>query len=275
MIIIKRNTCRSLMLILGVGAIPHPLTAQSIFRPPDTGATFTIESIRPDFDYEGPTFPTAGVFLTYRGNRTAGKRFILEVPLAIANSSYSDTEIVLGNPYIGIELGSDDSANFIDIGVRLPLTGKDQEGARFIGLISDFNQRMGAFAVESLWLKGGFNHRSKSASGLGIRVRLGPSVWIPTQDTEYRDTEFLMLYSAQLSQDLGKMSLWGALSGNYWISEKGFDFDERVWNTLGIGATLRPGSVQPGLFICLPLDEDMKEMVNRVVGLQVAFIIDQ
>ncbi|MFC1627677.1 hypothetical protein ACFL3H_01020 [Gemmatimonadota bacterium] len=272
--IIRRNTVRSLVLILGITVIQNPLSAQSIWRPPDTKASLTIESIRPNFDDGEFTFPTAGVFLTYRGNRTAGDRFILEVPLASFNSEYGDSEIALGNPYIGLELGSEDSEGFIDIGLRLPLTGDDNYSAKMIGLFSDFNQRMGSFTQESVWLKAGANYRKINEQGMGTRVRFGPSVWLPTKDTNYRDTEVLMQFSLQLSQNLGKASIWGAFGGNLFVTMKGLDFEDRMFNDLGIGATLNLGSVQPGLWFCLPLDEDMQDMVNSVIGIQVAFILE-
>ncbi len=268
-----RITCRSLVLLLGLFIIPDSLNAQSILRAPDTGSSITVEALQPNFDWDSMKIPTAGVFLTYRGARIKGRRVLVELPLAFANTEYTDTETTLGNPYLGYEIGSEDSPTFVDLGIRIPVIGKKNYTAKQIGLFSDFNQRMGAFERDSIWLKGGVNYRAISGTNFGVRGRVGILTWIPTKNTEYLDTELMMQFSLQMSKSLGAVSIWSAFGGNYWFSEKNVDFKDRLMSNLGIGASFNLGAIQPGICFSVPLDENTKEIMNSVVGIQVAFLL--
>ena len=141
----------------------HSAHAQSIWTPPDLTNAVTVEILRPSFDNDDALkFPTAAVFLTLRHRATFYVHLVFELPLVYAKyDAYlggMESDTVLGNPYFGIEIRSENSPFFGEVGVRPPIAGEKHYQARSIGIFSDYIQRMGAHWPKSFWFKGAVNY---------------------------------------------------------------------------------------------------------------------
>jgi len=251
----------------------HPANAQSIWTPPDLTNAVTVEILRPSFDNDDALkFPTAAIFLTLRRRATFYVHLVFELPLVYAKyDAYLggvESDTVLGNPYFGFELRSENSPFFGEVGVRPPiagekhLPGEKHYQARSIGIYSGYIQRMGAHWSKSFSFKGAVNYFTESVSRLKIRLRSGFSMLIPNK----KNPEMFLLYSGYLSYSLHKVLLWGGFSGSMLMTEEGLDMSERVMHEVGLGVSLDLSRVQPGITIRLPLDEDL-DWLHNVIGI--------
>jgi hypothetical protein len=65
--------------------------------------------------------------------------------------------------------------------------------------------------------------------------------------------------------------LTGRLSGRYRFTQRDLSFGERTYNHLTFGATRRVGPWIPGLYVRMPLDEDLREVLDFVAGLTLEY----
>jgi hypothetical protein len=82
--------------------------------------------------------------------------------------------------------------------------------------------------------------------------------------------EVLASYSGQVGYEGSQISVLGGLTGQAIITEEGLELSERTSHQFGAIMTFVAGNVRPGVFFQLPLDEEMRDMVDFVFGLNVS-----
>jgi hypothetical protein len=193
--------------------------------------------------------------------------FVGELPFAHAGFEYADdADDAVGNPYLGLEFHPPGSSVFWDVGVRPPLAPEDNS-ALFVGILTD-QQRWEAFLPDVMTLRGGVNFRHRAPTGLVTRLRAGPNVWIPTESA--RDAEVVASYSGHVGFEAEQVSVLGGITGQAILTEDDMNFSERTTHQLGAILTLIAGNVRPGVFFQVPLDDDVRDTVDFVFGLNVS-----
>jgi len=260
------------------------LSAQPIWLEQTSGNSIAIEVLKPNFKGDDDfTFISSALFLSGRFSLGGNLIFVGEVPLAHANlddikivdPSTGETifeldfesETIIGNPYVGLQFHKPGSNIFTEIGGRIPVTPDDKFSASSIGASADFD-RLEAFASDLLAITGKINYHNKNASNLVIRLRGGPTVWIPTDEG---DTELLLDYSAQVGYEGQQVSVIGGLTGRLIVTEEDLDFGERTFHHLGASASLNLGTVSLGIHFRIPIDEDLSDSIDSVLGLNLVF----
>ncbi len=263
----------AMMMVFITGS--SSLTAQSIWLSNNGGKSISFEGFKPIFDEEGYSFSTGTYFLGFR--IPIGKSLLVaELPYVHAayklespyfNMSLSESGI--GNPYIGLQQRISNSSTFGEVGLRIPLAPEDKWLANMIGIYSDLD-RQEAFVPHWLPITAMLNYLKKSNAGLIFRLRGGPLLWINTEKSEFDDSiELLMKYSAQIGYESGQVRLLGGLVGRMIVTEGDLDISERTAHQLGFSASVGFGNVRPGFLLLLPLDEEMKDVTNYVLGVNV------
>jgi hypothetical protein len=112
----------------------------------------------------------------------------------------------------------------------------------------------------------------ESPSGFALRLRGGPCFWIKSGERE--DSETFLLYSAQAFYKFSKVRIGGGLSGRYWVSSEGGDFAENSFHQLGFSLDFVLGKLRPGVYLRIPLDENLSDIVDAVVGLSLGIQFD-
>jgi hypothetical protein len=143
----------------------------------------------------------------------------------------------------------------------------DEDFSGFVnGVFTEPVERIDAFAPDTLPLTAALNYRPRLSENFSLRLRGGPAVWIPVGDEqEGRDADAFLVYSAQSWFDAGQLRLGGGLSGRWLVTEDG-DGDATT-HQLGLSASHGLGRVRPGIEFRLPLDKDLTDVVNSVIGL--------
>lgn len=272
---------RIMMMLAAAGVamiFPASSPAQSIWLDRSSDKLLALEILKPSFNgEENVSFATAAYFLSYRTPLSQNVRFAGELPFAHGDFgrevNFFFTRIgpgsTFGNPYLGVEVQREGSPLFVEIGARAPLTSDNQIQAVTTGLAADFD-RMEAFMPNTVPLTGMLNYRQKSASGLTFRLRGGPSFLM---NTSGGGSQWLLGYSAQLGYEARTFSASAGLTGRANLSEEG-NFGERSTHQLGLAANLGLGKVRPGVHIRLPLDQDTRESLNYVAGINLGILLD-
>ena len=206
------------------------------------------------------SFETFALFLSLR--QPIASKYFLVVELPFAHAAF-DTKIArpfsfyrhsgasstIGNPYIGLELGSLSSLIFSEseihpqpkskirtffsrlssrifpeIGIRLPLAQTANNYAARVGELVDFDRRE-AFDERYVAIKAIVNYRSKRTKGWTFRARIGAMILrdIDRSGNEHqysRGTYMDGLLNAQVGYETARMSLGLNLSMGFTASVK-------------------------------------------------------
>ena len=257
-------------------AYPATLSAQSVWmgqRPPKS---FSIEWLKPSFDGSDVGFLTSALFLSGRVPLADNVRLTAELPVAhvSSDSEFDDaSDTAIGNPYLGIELGESTGSLWGEIGVRAPLASSDNE-AVFVGILADFD-RFEAFVPDVLSIVGQATLASRSTSGFSVRLRGGSSVLINTDKEAFEDGgELYLAYSGQGWYAAGPVQIGAGVTGRMLVTEDDLSLGERSIHQGGLSLIATLGKVQPGIYVKVPLDEDLKDSLNFVAGLNLTVLLD-
>ena len=266
------NIFSLVLVLICTGLIDsHGLFAQPMWLDRSHDKTFSLEILKPDFEGDdNTTFTTSALFLSGRFEATNNTYVVGEIPFSHfgteSDFSNDESENAIGNPYLGIEIHSENYPVFGEIGLRLPLAPKDDgEDAAFMGCLTDFVDRAEAFIIDAFPISGAVNYFYKDPAGLVLRFRGGSAIWIATGDRD--ETELFLLYNAQAGYESQGFSFVTGFSGRWLLTEEDLDFGERTFHQLGLAANVTFEKVQPGISFRVPLDEDMTDILDFVFGL--------
>lgn len=210
------------------------------------------------------SFGTSRSSITGRFEVGTNNSVIIEVPFAyLGVKSFDESEIALGNIYLGSEFVFDNEKVFAELGVALP-TGSENP-ATAIGLIADFD-RPQTFAIDATALKVRLNYAQLQEVGFIYRLRLGPDYFIFSD--EFRDgSELLLNYAIQMG--FRSQNLYGlaGVSAFTILSESELTGAARSQYTFSAMLTLSASRVKPGVIFKVPLDNDFEGLVDNVLGL--------
>lgn len=265
------------VLLLGLSfVLVLPSMAQSIWLGEYRQRSLSVEALKPDLNGTDETFFSSALFLS--GRTPLSPKFHLTADLPVSHFGFDsdiggtdDSETGIGNPYVGLEYGEIGAPLYGEFGVRIPLASDDNAGL-VSGMSSDLD-RWEAFFGDVLSFNGAANYIYQLPnSGLSVRLRGGPNLWIRTNDNEtlegLDDTELFANYSAQAWYDAGRLNLGTGVTGRAIITDDG-DFGERTAHLLGFSVIGDFHKVRPGLHFRLPIDDDLNDVMDYAVGLSV------
>jgi hypothetical protein len=279
----KKIYRRSILIIVAIFVLSSdsPLRAQSIWQDLTSWEGITIEFLKPNYvESEEASFLTSTTFLGGRFPISRALVFSAELPFSYINWDVPQgpdlgAKQTFGNPYFGIEYHLRQASIFFELGARAPLTAKiDSENgeATLNGAITDFVDRSEAFATDTIPVTGFLNYVVSSRTGFSLRLRGGPSFWLKSGDRE--ESETFILYSVQIFYETGMLRFGGGLSGRYIATLDEGSFDERSIHQLTFCLDIDLGALRPGFYIRIPMDEQLKDVVNVVYGIGLAIDFD-
>jgi hypothetical protein len=146
------------------------------------------------------------------------------------------------------------------------LSDKEKNHAKEIIIIYSDVDRLEAFLPKTLPFSGMVNFHQVGPSGLAIRLRGGLSFWVFTDKEAFDDdTELFASYSAQIGYESRQGSVMAGFTGRANLTTEDANFSERSVHQFGATASVGMG---PGVQFRLPLDEDLKDVLDAVFGIQ-------
>lgn len=248
-----------------LGAVSAP--AQSIFLEPNNMGSIHLEALRPGFGGVNLSNLSFALFLSGRVQVGETLQIRGDFPYMTykveptdyywGQSSGSEGKNAIGNPYVGLDVGSPDRGTQGEFGIRLPVV-QDTSGAEREGAATDPVERMEAFLPDILPVFLGVNYRHRSSNGFAMRFRFVPVFWFYVGNSS-SDTDLFLLYSAQAWYETEKVGVGGGFSGRAIATGDEDGFGERSIHQFGFFANYAFGSFLPGFQIRIPLDQDLKD----------------
>lgn len=219
------------------------------------------------------TLPTAddGVSLFVEWGVAHASR-ALDVYLVSPSSFYAPAKTsgtAAANLALGAVFGTGD-ANSGSVSVSLPISWASEDGdvARAVAVFADADH-MERFLDEVWAVEGAFRSNHRLASGAQVGFRVGAAVLGSSR--QGRDTEVYARYAAFGSVPTGPTELGAELSGVAWLSQDNLSLGRRTYHQLTLLAGLPHAGPAPQLFVRLPLDSDVGDVLKLAVGLRVTF----
>ncbi len=265
-------------LVLLLIAVPS-LNAQAIWTHQPTERGVALEALKPTFaENDGVKFSTSALF--FSGFTRIGEHFrvIGELPVVHygfepsqnqqGNENISETAV--GNPYLGMQYRTTEQRFTADVGVRFPVMSEDKPFAEQTGFYSDL-ERQDAFIPDALGFIGNGQYRYRFENGLFAGVRGGGSFLINTQKDEGEDaSDFYLNYGLFAGYEAERFNITGNFDGRFLTTHDEGGFGENSLHLLAFSGNYKAGKISPGLMVKVPLDKDLSDVVDFVVGLQVA-----
>ena len=257
------------------------LTAQPIWLDQTQPRSIALEVLKPNQPRkDNTTFLSSTLFLSLRLGISNNLVFVGELPFAYVKQDFdnnvpgnSDTQI--GNPYVGLELAREDSPLFFEFGARIPLVASD-DLATFFGQLTDAD-RLEAFAPDVTTLLAAINFQNVfPPKQIFLRARAGALLSLSTgQGVEELlnigdDSELFFLLSGQAGYDGKCLFLGAGLTGRLVLTQEG-NIGRRTFLQLGANARFKLGRFRPGLHFRLPLEDDLKEVLDFVGGVSLSY----
>ena len=256
-------------LLLAI-AIMSPAGAQA---QDEKGGSIGVEWLKPSLD--DTNFLNSAFFFGY--TRKMGTDYTLSfgLPLAIfdPDSDLVDGETAIGNPRIGITRSTGGALSY-SLGRSVPVAPDDKPFALLTGMLAE-PLRQGAFLVDTWTLDGMVSYTKTSEGGISFFAGAGPTITFPTNDGP--DTEIFVNFYAAGMHSMDQFQFGAGITGFYW----GTADDGESWITgedtfvfqAVVGGTYNMGSVNPGLWVAIPLSEDYKDSVSTVIGVSIGIPI--
>ena len=266
-------------LVLG-GALSTSAQTFYLEPIPEARPTFGLRfmHVRLDGDADLSTF--SGTYDFYVDIPTSEKvGFRLSLPYSRVSFKYSQvywdyvpqevSESGVGNVYVGVHLTnqlSEQTKSVFSIGLHLP-TASDNYDAASIGLLANFHQARRV--LPNAWVVyGNMAWRTESSDGGIFGFEIGPEAWIPEGNTN-DESELLLHYGLSGGGGTQHFAFLAELMGWIVITEDYEDFGDRFEHQLAFGVGLRDYTVRPSLWYQIPLDDDLRNSIDGVIGLQV------
>lgn len=255
------------LLALASLAGPAALGAQSLWLDPARDGGFYLEFLRPDI--EGYS-PASGAFhFGLRAPVTRGLTLVGELPAAHGDLrlesngvEFNGEAVAPGNPYLGVEIDLPGSGIHLELGGRVSIVDS-VDSATSIGFLADPVDRPEAFLPGVASATGRVHGRWIDAHGLGVLVHGGVTGWLPVDGGE---SELHATYGARLARVGPAWTALAGLTGRANLSADGRDLGERTLHQFGAAASLSVGPLRPGLELRVPLDENLREAMDWVLG---------
>jgi len=202
-----------------------------------------------------------------------GVTLVLEVPFASGTQKYSSpsftmeqSKSAIGNPYVGVEIGSSDLVT--EFGIRFPLMTQENGAAAAAVANADF-LNLERYLPKAMSLEAALSVNPGVANLVNLHFRAGPVLWIPIP-REGRETEALLDYEAGVAVGIGPLSVAAGIAGRLILTEDRLLGQRKTAHTFQGEIASSFGPVHPSLFYRVPLgQEEISDLVSSIIGIVV------
>lgn len=263
----RRIVQATLLTAIAVVSFTISASGQTLWTDQRSDRSLSIEFSKPEFEGEdNADFLTSATFLS--GRFPIGRRTFAEVDLPIARYGI-ETDFVersqsgIGNPYVGIL--SRGTVLTSRIGVRLPFASRDDGTALTAGRLTDFD-RFEAFLADVVAVNASIAGPTRLTDNTTLHLGGGPLLLVSTEDRPDDNAEVYAHYFALAEVTGSVLTVKTGVTGRSILTEPDLDFGERSVHQFGLAGLFNMGAVRPGLHVRIPLDRDLTEDIDYVVG---------
>ena len=157
----------------------------------------------------------------------------------------------LGNIAVAYQIRSLEHPSYFEIKLRLPTVIRtDLNG--FVGVFTDYTERLPAVLPSLFSLEGSYTLESKSTQGLYYRFKPGMKLLIPTNDDTIEDNVELLLDINILGGYRNEIFDTNAGITTTSVLSEDVEFNDRVLRQLFFTLTINAGASKPGFIVRMP-----------------------
>ena len=243
---------------------------------PADGNNFGLEILKPKFDSQIDRLGFMNMVWILSGQYYVSDRVAIVYDLPISfyapeeKTTFDKSETSFGNPYFGIRLDSPigEKNKFTGrVGLRIPIASEEKYSAASIGLYTSFD-RLEAFIPELFSTSFSGTFTTKTSENIDFNFSLGGDLMKDTDDGG--ESEFYINYNFEFIADIDNILLLGGFTGRYLATEDG-DFEELSVHQIGFSGYYNGENFKPGILFRLPVDDDLNELVDMVIGIKLIF----
>jgi hypothetical protein len=265
---------RTVFLAAGLLCCASTLFAQSAWTMRSDNPTIEVEYLHPMLK-ENPYLSSADV-VTFSTRVKSGRltAFIFELPWVSGTATQNYVSSIfpgqatsgstIGNPYIGVEFGSNDTYFFGEFGIRIPLMPNEYAPAS-AGLTADFD-RFEAYTPNVIQVAAALNLNPPLGAGFSCRLRCGPSLDFSSKTGG--GSEDLINYAAILSYETQSVEAGAGILGRASIT--GSSTNRSLAQIEGL-LRLHIDHIHPAFQLRTPLDNGLRTFYNLEFGANLAF----
>lgn len=260
-----------LVLAMAMGATrPYGAAAQSVDLEPAYDRGVMLEVRRPGFEdglRVGP-WSVAGM-LSARWAVRPTLVLVGDLPFSIFDAEAGASASSFGNPYLGLRVTRLGAPLQLEAGFRFPMAASNAGGVS--GFYAD-PDRFEAFLPDVAAVRAAGRYGVAHRSGLRAALRLSPALLVATGASGTAD--LYVSYGAQAGMRGGAVSGWVVLNGRSVVTRRALRYDERAEHAVGFRVRVEEGRWRPGLLLQLPLDEDVQQTIDYVLGVTLSVALD-
>ena len=252
-------------------ALPLMAPGQSLWTKPYESDRVTLETLQPALETaedEDVDFVTSAHFLSGSFLFTPQSAVVVDVPFAHYSATVSgdgQTDSIIGNPYLGLEVSTQRRPLLLEAGVRLPVVS-DASAATNVGTGADFDRRE-AFDADRFAAHLIGNARIATEDDFSFRLRGGPLLSVDTEGDDRADV--IALYSLQAWFEGNRFILGGGLTARTNTTGDG-SFGERSAFHGSLSVIYDGARLQPGLLIKTPFSASVRDIAPLTIGLSLS-----
>jgi hypothetical protein len=261
-------------LLLIVLCASTPATAQPVWVAAHQDHAISFEWQKPFLqDNDGVKFFNSTFFFGYRVRTSESMTFLVDLPFSNFSTDAVD-EFLLGNPYVGIALGSEDALISGDVGVRLPIADKEKWIAARLASVTDID-RLEAFATEAVPATGILRlHTGIPGTKFGVRMHAGPSILVYMDDRGDEIMDVYLKYGFIAVYDDENVLAQLGYSGVYTVRHQFDSLEDQASSQIGLTVNADIGAgFWPGLLLRIPLDNHLGRGLDAVFGVNLMFVL--
>jgi hypothetical protein len=247
---------------------------------PNVDKQFGFSFDKPFYTHDNNYSELSGVYQLYINTPISSKlNLIGNIPfinISYENDygfgNYEFSENGLGNIFFGMQTNSDftdNSRTIISFGVFLPTS--EEKVAPSGSQINFYDLQK--YISNSLGLYFNFALQKTNVNGINLGFEVGPNVIIPTEG-DNRDVELLLHYGLDLGYQIEKIMLNLEFLGMGIVTEDIDNFEDRLIHQLNFGLQWKGSIVTPKVYYRVYLKEEMREMIDGVLGFGINVAID-
>jgi len=175
----------------------------------------------------------------------------------------------IGNIFVGVQTNPgtiEDSKSFVTFGIFLSTA---DERTAYSGLYTNYYD-LQKFTPDALGLYFNYAHH-KIINVFNYGFEVGPNILIPTG--EFSETELFIHFGVDAGYQINKLLISTEFIGVAIISQQADTFGDRFVNMFNLGAQWKEDVITPKVFYKIYLREEMRDMIDGVLGLGVSVSI--
>jgi hypothetical protein len=246
--------------------VPVAVLAQPSIQHRSGATSLGVSLLRPNL--ASSSGATSGFVVTLAGYFRIQDRFALvtELPflqgtLTLSAYNYTETQVSLGNPYIGLQFGALDAPLYGDIGVRLPFANDRRPLATDVATLTDFPGYT-AYAPNTMEVSAGLNVEHELATAFWLLGRLGPAGVFNTR--AHGSADLYARYNVMFEIRAEEASIALGYDALTLLSQSMID-DKTIDMAAGRGA-YRFEKAEINVTVKYPLDQSYRRILNFSYG---------